>query len=531
MTPRHFVLSSIIAVGAVVVLSTPRSYGDGPAPEKWTAPYKEAMVANPFPRTKSGFKMGKAVFTANCVACHGEAGKGDGLLAANLPIKPANLNAVEVWQQTDGALFWKISHGKQPMPVWSQSLSEEERWQVINYMRTTFAPAGVTPIIPKEQPATDQGTVSRSEFEALKQQFTELQGRVSYTFPGSEKFFFAGDGFVNYSALKGNTNTFNAGISPLILFKPTDFLLIETSFDLNLNTNPDTSSATSIDLTIAEASFFITDWLTVSAGVFPTPFGVYHNHFDPPWITKFADDPLPWGANSITPGSTMGIDFRGAELIGDSKIVYDAYVINGPNLVTTDPTAAGSLAFDNWNDLKDEKAVGARLGFIPIPNMEMGYSILYGKVNPTGQFVGTHAVLQAVDMNFRPDVAALHGTFDFRTEWVWSSVDTRTYDPTGSIGFGPLTYTNYRQGGVVQLCYRPTHASGIVRNFEFCTRWDFLKIPELAPGGGTEQRYTVGMCYWFTPQTVLQVDYEFDRRTTSLGPAQSGLLVQLGFGL
>jgi hypothetical protein len=495
-------------------------------------------------RTRGSVKAGIKVFNDNCVSCHGEKGKGDGLLATMLPYKPANLDTSEVWQQTDGAIFWKIGTGRYPMPAWDPALTEEDRWNVINFMRSTFAPAGVVPAAPVEvksavattAPAaglpTGQAPASQNDVDDLQKQVTAIRKDVNRDRPGTEAFFFGGDAFVNYSVLHRSSSTFSAGVAPLILFKPTENLLFETSFDLGLNTNPDTSSSTSIDLTIADASFFLTDWLTVGGGIFVTPFGVYHNHFDPPWINKFADDPLPFGDRAIAPGSSLGLFARGAELIGNSKIVYDAYVINGPNLVTTDKTAAGSLAFDNWSDLNNDKAVGGRLGFIPIPNMELGYSLMYGKVNPGGGFPSTHVLLQAVDLNYRPDVAALGGTFDFRTEWIWSNVERQTYDPNGSLGFGPLNYGNFRDGRYVQLCYRPTHQNnGIIRNIELCSRWDYLKVPEAAPGGGTEQRFTIGVDYWVNPQTVLKFDYEFDRRTRSLGPQQSGLMIQLGLGL
>ena len=39
-------------------------------------------------------------------------------------------------QESDGALFWKITHGKKPMPAYESRLSPTERWNVINYLRT-----------------------------------------------------------------------------------------------------------------------------------------------------------------------------------------------------------------------------------------------------------------------------------------------------------------------------------------------------------------------------------------------------------
>ncbi len=373
---------------------------------------------------------------------------------------------------------------------------------------------------------------SQEDVDDLQKAADALTKEMISIHPGTEKFFVAGDAFIGFTAQHHNNSTFSAGLAPLLLWKPTSNLLFESSFDLGLNTNPDASSSTSIDLTIADAIFFINDWLSIGGGVFVTPFGVYHTHFDPPWINKFADDPLPFGDRAIAPGSSLGLFVRGAKLVANSKIVYDVYVSNGPNVITTDRAAAGSLSFDNWNDINNNKAVGARIGFIPVPNLETGYSIFYGTASPSGFPSRVHATLQAVDINYRPDVPALAGTFDFRAEWIWSDVSKATYDPTGANGFGPLSFSNYRDGGYVQLCYRPTHVHNeIIRNFEIVSRWDLLRVPDRAPGGGREQRYTIGLDYWINPQAVLKLDYEFDRRAASLGPAQDALLLQLGLGL
>jgi putative copper resistance protein D len=74
---------------------------------------------------------------AGCAACHGAAGYGDGPLAADLRPKPADLTAVHANTHTAGDLFWWLSHGikNTSMPGFSQSLSEEESWDLINFMR------------------------------------------------------------------------------------------------------------------------------------------------------------------------------------------------------------------------------------------------------------------------------------------------------------------------------------------------------------------------------------------------------------
>ncbi len=63
-------------------------------------------------------------------------GDGDGPDAVDLGIRPAKLSAPSVRAETDGALYWKITAGKKPMPDYRGRLLPTDRWNVINYLRT-----------------------------------------------------------------------------------------------------------------------------------------------------------------------------------------------------------------------------------------------------------------------------------------------------------------------------------------------------------------------------------------------------------
>jgi hypothetical protein len=369
---------------------------------------------------------------------------------------------------------------------------------------------------------------TQEDLDEVDKSVRALRSDVDRSHPGTSEFLFAGDASFGFVSQHRNNSSFNAGLSPLILWKPTDRLIFEGAFDLGIDTASDASSSTSIDLKIADATYLVTDWLAVGGGLFVTPFGVYHNHFDPSWINKFPDDPLAF-SGSLAPGSSVGFFARGAVPVYSTKVTYDVYVSNGPNLIVSDPAAAGTLNWDNFSDLNNNKAVGGRIGFLPVPNLETGYSLLVGEAQPSG-FHRVSAVLQAFDINYRPEIDALAGTLDFRSEWVWSSVGRATYDPTGKLGFGPTTFSSFSDGGYVQLCYRPTKVNNpILRNFELVSRWDFLKVPTQVPGGTTEQRYTIGLDYWLNPQTVIKAAYEWDRLKS--GGGQNAFQIQVGIGL
>lgn len=102
--------------------------------DSWTAPVRASAKKNPVSADATSISRGKAVYTAECFTCHGTSGKGDGPQAAQLEKNPGNLTNLQ--GQSPGALFWKVSEGKKPMPTFSTKLSEQQRWDVVNYIQT-----------------------------------------------------------------------------------------------------------------------------------------------------------------------------------------------------------------------------------------------------------------------------------------------------------------------------------------------------------------------------------------------------------
>jgi mono/diheme cytochrome c family protein len=104
--------------------------------EEWKAPARAAKKKNPVPADAKSIARGKAVYFRECQACHGDTGRGDGPKAREIEKHPGNLTDPKMWDQTDGALFWKTTEGKKPMPTYDKLLKEDERWDVVNYTRT-----------------------------------------------------------------------------------------------------------------------------------------------------------------------------------------------------------------------------------------------------------------------------------------------------------------------------------------------------------------------------------------------------------
>lgn len=103
---------------------------------EWKAPESAKSVKNPISADASSITAGKVLYTKECLQCHGKKGLGDGPNAATLDKSPEPINTAKVKNQTDGELFWKLKEGRKPMPSTKKTFTDEQRWHVVNYIRT-----------------------------------------------------------------------------------------------------------------------------------------------------------------------------------------------------------------------------------------------------------------------------------------------------------------------------------------------------------------------------------------------------------
>jgi mono/diheme cytochrome c family protein len=110
----------------------------------------DSSLANPVAPTVRSVTVGADLYQANCAACHGVEGRGGGPMAGTTPVRPADLRSGHLATHTDGDLFYWVSTGMPGgMPAWADRLSETERWNIVNFLRSLNAqgpaPAGSDP--------------------------------------------------------------------------------------------------------------------------------------------------------------------------------------------------------------------------------------------------------------------------------------------------------------------------------------------------------------------------------------------------
>ena len=127
---------SVAALFAVLIVSSLVALGEEQSKQKWSAPAADAQKKNPVAANESSLAAGGKIFSKTCATCHGKTGDADGPAVIQLNIHPAKLSDPKLATEPDGALFWKITTGKKPMPSYGKRISETDRWNLVNYVRT-----------------------------------------------------------------------------------------------------------------------------------------------------------------------------------------------------------------------------------------------------------------------------------------------------------------------------------------------------------------------------------------------------------
>ncbi|MGH2520861.1 MAG: c-type cytochrome [Anaerolineales bacterium] len=129
------------ALGALIVLTACSLAEDlTPPPGLALTQAAAATASGPaFPETQPNASAGAALYVQHCAACHGDSGKGDGQLAAQVQGQLPDFTAPE-WRRARAPqeLFRTITNGRiaQTMPPFGDALSPAERWDVTAYLYT-----------------------------------------------------------------------------------------------------------------------------------------------------------------------------------------------------------------------------------------------------------------------------------------------------------------------------------------------------------------------------------------------------------
>lgn len=125
-------------IGVAVVLGlTHRS--------EWIIPDEATRRPNPIRPSAQALEAARPLYKENCARCHSDRGDGRGPDAWKQSVSPSDFtNVARMNSLTDGALFYQISQGRRPMPQFQTRLPEDQRWQLVLFIRS-FTTSAATP--------------------------------------------------------------------------------------------------------------------------------------------------------------------------------------------------------------------------------------------------------------------------------------------------------------------------------------------------------------------------------------------------
>lgn len=99
--------------------------------QEWLVPEDQAALTNPLEYNEANALKGKELYLIHCKSCHGDPGKNNFL---PLDPPPPDLTSALMQSNSEGSLYYKINEGRGGMPQFRTVLSDNERWNLVNFI-------------------------------------------------------------------------------------------------------------------------------------------------------------------------------------------------------------------------------------------------------------------------------------------------------------------------------------------------------------------------------------------------------------
>ena len=120
-----FVNAVVLLLSATLVAQT----------KPWVVPANFKSMKNPVAMSDASILAGQTLYNKTCAACHGKTGLGDGPKSKSLKTPMNDFSKAEFQNQTDGEHFYKTKTGRGEMTKYEGKLSDDDIWNIVNYMR------------------------------------------------------------------------------------------------------------------------------------------------------------------------------------------------------------------------------------------------------------------------------------------------------------------------------------------------------------------------------------------------------------
>lgn len=324
----------------------------------------------------------------------------------------------------------------------------------------------------------------------------------------------AGYAAAGYTSEENGTDAFDvANFNPIFHFQYGDRILWESEVEVEIGENGETE----VSLEYSSIDVFLNDNLVLVAGKFISPLGNFRQNLHPSWINKLPSAPPGFGHGGAAPLAEVGVQLRGAIRIGDQqrRFTYAGYIGNGPFLEGEDGEVHGIDTEGYTGDADDEKIIGGRLAFFPLPKLELGVSGAFGDAavveNDEMEFAGDPSRAYEV---IGVDAAYQWDNFDFRGEYIQQDIAD---EETSVAPEGGRWETWY-----VQAAYKFANAK-----WEGVLRYADYQSPH---ADQSQEQWVAGVNYLLSPSAIVKLGFEFNDGLTGERTDNDRWLIQIAYG-
>ncbi|MBX3646356.1 MAG: hypothetical protein KF766_01655 [Rhodocyclaceae bacterium] len=354
----------------------------------------------------------------------------------------------------------------------------------------------------------NEKAASKEEVQAVQSQVSKVAKDQSGFSQGNSGAHLAGYGHVGFSDRKNANSAFGeVGFSPIFHYQYKDLLMFETELEIKALANGETE----VGLEYANMNLFVNDYVTAFGGKFLSPIGYFMQNLHPAWINKLNSKPPGFIEDGgAAPISDIGMGIKGGFPLGGMKANYAVYVGNGPRL-TLDATGTdieSIMTKGRTTSPTNGKLVGGRVGLQPLPGLELGLSGGTSRVAAGAGEAKRYYYVAGADFGYK------WKSLDLRGEYIQQRV--------GSLAASVAPLGKTWKAGYVQVAYRLPS-----------TKWEpVLRFGKYTSPDATQslKQSVVGLDYWFEPNIVGKVAYEFNRGVAGTTNDANRLQLQFGYG-
>lgn len=361
----------------------------------------------------------------------------------------------------------------------------------------------------------------QEQIEGLETQVQDLRQQVeANNMDTVSKVHLAGYGAATYtSGDEEDDDRFSQVLfAPIFHYQYDDLLLFEGELEFEI----EDSGETEVALEYVTLDLLLNDYVALVGGKFLSPLGQFRQNLHPSWINKMPTAPVGFGHGGAAPLSDVGLQARGGFPVGGSvRANYAAFVANGPTVLLDGHGDELEIELESegaTSDADGNEVFGGRIGVLPLPALEVGFSGAFGKVGVAEGHDVTDLIEGEPDRDYTvlgADVVYQWKGLELRGEYIEQSVDS---DSASEDVPGELEW----QAWYTQAAYRLPGT-----NWEGVFRYGDLDTPN---DDDNRSQWAVGVNYLFASNVQVKAAFESDDFDSGDREDDERVLLQMAYG-